>query len=83
MISAEYRQRFVDGRVRKGSVLLDGFFDGFWSVQRDHDATTLLIEPFEPLSGGTRTALSDEGTRFLTFAAAEADSREIRFADPC
>lgn len=80
IIPAEYRQRVIHDRSAKGRVLVDGFIAGFWSIKREGDEATLLIEPFESVSEPDRAALTDEGTRLLTFAAADAETQEIAFS---
>lgn len=82
IIPADYRQRVIHEHSTKGIVLVDGFATGFWRIHRQGDDVTLLIEPFESVSKQDRTALTDEGTRLLTFATDDVDSRKIEFADP-
>jgi hypothetical protein len=78
----EHRQRFitVNGQVL-GTVLIDGFVQGTWKIARLRDAATLIIEPFAAVSQQDRDAVAEEGARLLAFAAADAKSHDIRFAD--
>lgn len=81
IIPTEYRKRVIHERSAKGTVLIDGFVRGFWSIQQDRDAVTLLIEPFEPIDELDHTSLTDEGTRLLMFAAPDIESQEIEFSN--
>ncbi|MFI5272040.1 MAG: winged helix DNA-binding domain-containing protein [Ktedonobacterales bacterium] len=65
-----------------GSVLLDGFYAGIWKITRERDAATLRVEPLAPLSPRDQAALTEEGARLLSFAAAEATSHDIQFVQP-
>jgi Winged helix DNA-binding domain len=83
VIADEYRTKvFLSaGRVR-ATFLVDGFVRGAWKIEKTRKAATLLIEPFEPLSGENRNALSDEGERLVRFLAEPqgAETFEVRFA---
>ncbi len=50
-------------------LLVDGLLRGTWKLTRDRGAATLSIELGDKLSGGERTAVEEEGTRLLDFAA--------------
>ncbi|MGH2694260.1 MAG: DNA glycosylase AlkZ-like family protein, partial [Actinomycetota bacterium] len=69
-------------QVVPGTVLVDGFVRGMWSITRQRGAATLVIELFKRLSKKHTSALSAEGARLLAFAAEEAESRDIRFVPP-
>jgi Winged helix DNA-binding domain len=80
------RTRFVDDDLRRqvsqeglvvGSILVDGFAGGTWTVMRDHGAATLLVRPLTAMSDATRAAVADEGSRLLAFLAAEASDRRV------
>ncbi len=75
VIADEHRARVFT----KGAVLVDGFVRGAWKITRHRSAGTLLIELFEPLSKQDRTALTEEGIRLLTFAAADAQAHDVQF----
>ena len=66
------------------AVLVDGFVRGTWKTQRTHGKATLVIEPFEALSGKDRDVLAEEGERLLRFMAQPegAEPYEIRIAEP-
>lgn len=61
-----------------GTVLVDGFFEGTWQIKRQKGAAVLHIAPFAPLSTAERDAMTDEGTRLLAFAAADAETHDVR-----
>lgn len=66
------------GRVR-ATFLVDGFVRGAWKVERAGNVARLVIEPFEPLSPGTRSALVEEGQRLVRFVEESAETFEITF----
>jgi hypothetical protein len=64
--------------VFPGSVLIDGFVTGSWKLTRSRPAAVLAVELFEPVTAGTRDAVTEEGERLLDFAAPGA-AHDIRF----
>lgn len=83
IVAEEERRRLLVAAINafQAPFLLDGFVAGTWRITRERRSATLLIQPFESLSKQDRTALTDEGRWLLAFVAADADSRDIRFAD--
>ncbi|MBD0383818.1 winged helix DNA-binding domain-containing protein [Paenibacillus sedimenti] len=80
IMAEEYRARvFTVNGIIRAAILVDGFVRGIWKIELMKDAAVLVIELFEPLSSQDREALIEEGGRLLTFAAAEAQSHDIRF----
>ncbi|MET7289323.1 winged helix DNA-binding domain-containing protein [Streptomyces sp. NPDC005573] len=80
-VLAEERRGLVftrNGLIR-ATFLVDGFVAGLWRVERTRGAAALVLEPFAALSAQDRAALAEEGGRLLAFAAAGADSAEVRF----
>jgi hypothetical protein len=81
VIADDYRKTIAS---RNGMVpatfLVDGFVRGTWKTQRTRGKATLVIEPFEALSGNDRDALAEEGERLLRFMAQPqgAEPYEIR-----
>jgi hypothetical protein len=65
--------------VSNGTFLVDGFITGIWTIKRQKTAATLVVSSFLPLRKADHAALADEGERLLSFAAADAATREIRF----
>lgn len=86
LLSHADRTRFIpDGRRvplppgnggRCGTLLLDGVFSGTWQITSAGGAATLQVSPFAP--PGKAAAIAAEGECLLAFAAADADSREVR-----
>jgi winged helix DNA-binding protein len=80
VVSDEHRQRAI---VMGGSaVLVDGFGHGMWKIERRGDTANLTITSLEPLRRKDKATLVDEGTRLLAFAAADAQTHDIRFTGP-
>jgi DNA glycosylase AlkZ-like len=69
------------GGVR-GSILVDGFYQGLWTITIQKGTATLLVEPFAPLSATDRETLAEEGRRLLAFAASEAGGYNVQFMKP-
>jgi hypothetical protein len=69
--------------VNFGSVLIDGFVGGTWTVKRNATTATLRVAFIDKVSKRERVAVEDEGVRLLTFVAAEAKSRDVRLAESC
>jgi hypothetical protein len=71
-----------------GTVLVDGFWQATWKITRgrgggDRDrraggAALLRIEPFTRLTRRQTASVTKEGARLLGFAAADADTRDVR-----
>jgi len=57
---------------RTGTVLINGRWNGIWTISRSGDTAVLRIEPHDPITGQTADALEAEGARLLSFAAADA-----------
>lgn len=68
------------GVIGMPTVLVDGFVEAAWRIERDGRSATLVVETFERLPPGARDSVAAEGERLLAFAAADADARDIRFA---
>ncbi|MFP3991492.1 winged helix DNA-binding domain-containing protein [Streptomyces sp. E11-3] len=64
------------------TILVDGEVRGRWRLERARRAATLAVEPFGPLAEGDQRALAEEGGRLLGFAAADAETHDIRFDEP-
>jgi hypothetical protein len=60
-------------------LLVDGFISGVWRIERSESAALLRITPLRPIARRDRTAVTEEGKRLLSFAAADATGRAVRF----
>lgn len=69
----------VNGQVRP-TLLLDGFIQGTWKIERKGQQALLEITPFRALSRRERQAVEAEARLALDFAAAEAAKHEVKFA---
>jgi hypothetical protein len=66
-----------------GTVLLDGFWAGGWTLTRSRDQAVLEVRPSTPLAAAHRDAVAAEGRRLLGFAAAgPAADRDVRILAP-
>ncbi|HVX47711.1 MAG TPA: winged helix DNA-binding domain-containing protein [Mycobacteriales bacterium] len=81
IISDEHRTDRIGASLNgivPGTILVDGIVRGSWKIERDKNAATLSIEPFERFSKRRVASIEAEGSRLLRFAAAGADP-QIRF----
>lgn len=62
-----------------GAFLVDGFAGGTWKIARARGRATLMLSTFRPIRGQNRSALADEGSRLLSFAAPGA-AHDVRFS---
>jgi hypothetical protein len=68
----------LDTTLTRGSLLVDGFVAGAWTVNRERRAATLLIDAFRDLSAGERAEVEEEADALLAFIAADAGERTVR-----
>jgi len=81
VIADEHRKSLTTKNLRvKATFLLDGFAAGSWSVERNRDAATLTIAPFEPLPKRVRDELAAEAEALLRFAEDDAAKHKVEFA---
>jgi hypothetical protein len=62
-----------------GTILIDGYVAGTWSIKQVKKSIALHIEPFGALSPADRAEIEEEGERLMLFADPKADLREMRF----
>ncbi|MEU3077311.1 winged helix DNA-binding domain-containing protein [Streptomyces laurentii] len=80
IITEEQRKLvFTRNGLIKSTFLVDGFVGGLWRIEQRRKAATLVLEPFRELRARDKEALAAEGERLLSFAAAEATGRDLRF----
>jgi DNA glycosylase AlkZ-like len=82
LLGHDLRTRVIDPAYRHsiflGTLLVDGFVQGTWTIERGREVARLSIEPLRRLTRAERVAVADEGERLMTFAAAAAPRREVR-----
>jgi hypothetical protein len=80
IIADEHRPRvFSSGGVIRATVLVDGFVQGRWRLERTGTAAALVVEPFGPLPRRARSALAEEGQGLLQLLAADCSTHDVRF----
>jgi hypothetical protein len=72
-----YEHRRLVGRP---TILVDGFAIGFWKVTREGGRAILNIEALTRVSKKDVVAVSKEGARLLDLVAADAQTKDVRFA---
>jgi hypothetical protein len=65
-----------------GGVLVDGVLQAAWTIERQRRQAVLKVQGFVPLPAATRAEIADEGAALLAFAAADADTHDVRFLGP-
>jgi hypothetical protein len=55
-----------------GTLLVEGFWEGDWTITRARDLAVLEVRPYRPLGVAGRDAVGAEGSRLLEFAAPAA-----------
>ncbi|HEV2460389.1 MAG TPA: winged helix DNA-binding domain-containing protein [Ktedonobacterales bacterium] len=80
ILADEHRSRvYLPGLRVAATILVDGFVQGVWSVERARKAATLVIAPFGALSARDRDALAAESERLVRFVEPEAATYDVRF----
>lgn len=82
IIAQAHRPRvYLPGLRVAPTFLIDGFVAGTWSVERDKQAATLLLAPFEALDAADRSALLKEAERLVRFLEPDAATFAVRLVD--
>jgi hypothetical protein len=68
------------GLIGRPTLLVDGYAIGFWKVTKDKNTVTLVVETYKPLSNQEMKSVESEGDQLLDFIAADATTKNIRFA---
>ncbi|MFH9294350.1 winged helix DNA-binding domain-containing protein [Streptomyces sp. NPDC017520] len=66
------------GNQAYGSVLIDGFFDAVWRVERENGTAVLTVQPLRSLVRSERAEITEEAARMLTVMT-DATDHDIRF----
>jgi Winged helix DNA-binding domain len=61
-----------------GTLLVEGFWAGEWTITRGRDRAVLEVRPYQPLGTAGQDAVAAEGLRLLEFAAL-APAYDVRF----
>jgi len=82
LLGHHHRTRVIDHAYRYvivvGTLLVDGFVKGTWTIKPTREAATLTIEPLQRLTKADRRAVAEEGERLLTFAAGDLSRHDVR-----
>ena len=62
------------------TVLIDGFANATWRVERERGAVRIVVRPWVGTSARVRAAVAAEGRRLLKMLAADATSRDVEVA---
>ncbi|GIN70261.1 hypothetical protein J14TS2_07360 [Bacillus sp. J14TS2] len=82
IIADEYRSRvFTVNGIIKATFLVGGYVQGLWRIDQKGKSSTLIIEPFKPLSKVDKEELAIEGDKLMNFAAV-SEFKHIQFLDP-
>jgi winged helix DNA-binding protein len=64
-----------------GGVLVDGFVGAGWRIARERRRATMTVTRYIPVARGQQAEMEAEADRLFAFLAADADPREVVFAD--
>ncbi|MFI7082415.1 winged helix DNA-binding domain-containing protein [Streptomyces anulatus] len=78
VISAVNKGRNGVGNQAYGSVLIDGFFDAVWRVEREGGTAILTVQPLRNLVRDERAEITEEAARMLA-AMTDATDHDVRF----
>ncbi|WP_127499211.1 winged helix DNA-binding domain-containing protein [Paenibacillus glycanilyticus] len=79
VMNLNYGKRiFTANGILRSTILLNGYIEGLWSIERDTGLAALHIDPFRPLTKEEQLDLIQEGQKLLEFAVPGA-THEIRF----
>ncbi|WP_086777124.1 winged helix DNA-binding domain-containing protein [Streptomyces griseus] len=78
VIPAVNKGRNGVGNQAYGTVLIDGFFDAVWRIERDGGAALLTVQPLRSLARAERAEITDEAARMLAVMT-DATDHDVRF----
>lgn len=79
IVADEYRKRvYLPGLRVAATLLIDGFVQGAWKLEKSKTAAQLLIEPFQKLNRKDRASVVEEGERLVRFLEPTAKSFEVQ-----
>jgi Winged helix DNA-binding domain len=86
-LSHEDRSRILSPTITiaeliwRGGVLVDGFVGAAWRMERVKRQATMTVTRYVRVDVAQQAAMEQEADRLLRFLAADAEEREIAFAD--
>ncbi|WP_098025317.1 winged helix DNA-binding domain-containing protein [Streptomyces sp. st115] len=78
VIPAVNKGRNGVGNQAYGTVLIDGFFDAVWRIEREGGAALLTVQPLRSLARAERAEITDEAARMLAVMT-DATDHDVRF----
>ncbi|WP_103511218.1 winged helix DNA-binding domain-containing protein [Streptomyces sp. SM13] len=78
VIPAVNKGRNGVGKQAYGSVLIDGFFDAVWRIEREGGAALLTVQPLRSLARAERAEITEEAARMLAVMT-DATDHDVRF----
>jgi len=63
------------------TILVDGFVQGAWKVEKTKTTAAVVIEPFNALASTRRAALEEEGLALLQFIEPQAKSLAVQWKE--
>ncbi len=82
VVADDYRKQvYLPGLRVAATILVDGFVQGAWTVEKKRGIAALTVTPFAPLTAADRKAISDEGERLIRFVEPDAKGYEVRVSD--
>jgi hypothetical protein len=79
VIDLDRRQAIATANGLKPTLLIDGFVEATWRLQRAKGRATLAIQPLADIDTSNQEAVTTEGEALLRFLAPEATDVDIRF----
>ncbi|MFE6980647.1 winged helix DNA-binding domain-containing protein [Streptomyces griseus] len=78
VIPAVNKGRNGVGNQAYGTVLIDGFFDAVWRIEREGGAALLTMQPLRRLARAERAEIAEEAARMLAVMT-DATDHDVRF----
>jgi hypothetical protein len=78
IVSAEAARHWAGVGLPPGTLLVDGFVQGLWTLERGPARATLRVTTFRRFSRGEETSVEKEGAALLAFAAPESRKRDVQ-----
>ena len=79
---AHRKQIWTVNGIVPGTILIDGYVAGTWSIKQTKKTTALHIEAFNTLTLAERAEIEEEGESLLEFVAENAKAQDIKVSGP-